>query len=230
MRGCCAAKIYSRLQHRFDAIDDSVLCRKCWSLYWFRILRDYGVSWNFTEQNDTDSKERWKLYVLMFNVGNLFWRSFENVWMRDCSVFSMNSQFKLRVKSGLLHHCTWQLIPCIMLIHLLNHSKARDHDGQVRWGFRHLKFWLVVIRRNLKTDSEFSEQTGTLGQLVWSLRSRTWNCVCGGGDFLRNSENPIQCSSTSKVAVESYTAFDNFSALNSKCTRSQTLWEQLNFV
>jgi len=76
----------------------------------------------------------------------------------------MNSQWKLEVAYGLLDHCTWQLDPFILLIRTMNHSKAQDHV-QVRWAFIHLKSWTVVIRSNLKTDSEFSEQTGTFGPL-----------------------------------------------------------------
>ena len=34
MQGCCAASIHSRLKHRFDSMDDSVLFGKFWSLFW----------------------------------------------------------------------------------------------------------------------------------------------------------------------------------------------------
>jgi hypothetical protein len=88
-------------------------------------------------------------------------------------------------------------------------------------------WWFAWIWRQIQS---FQNKLELLGHLVWSLRSRTWNCVCGGGHLLRHSENPIQCSSTSKVAVDSSTAFDEFSTLNSKSTRSWSLREQLNFL
>jgi len=59
--------------------------------------------------------------------------------MKDYSVLGMNSQSKLGVEYGLLHHCTKQLVSFIMLMHLNNLSKARIHV-QVREGFRHLRF------------------------------------------------------------------------------------------
>ena len=63
----------------------------------------------------------------MYGLENLFWKSFENVCMKDCSALSLNSQSKLEVGSGLLDHCTWQLNRSIMLTRLMNHSKARAH-------------------------------------------------------------------------------------------------------
>jgi hypothetical protein len=111
-------------------------------------------------------KERWKLFVLMYGLENFFWKRFENVCMKDCSVLRMNSLSKLGVRYGLLDHCTWQLDRCIMLSRLMNHSKSRDHV-QVRWSFRNFQSWPVIMHWNLKTDSELKLEL--LVSLVWSL-------------------------------------------------------------
>jgi hypothetical protein len=55
------------------------------------------------------------------------------------------------------------------------------------------------------------------------FHSRTWNCVVGGGHPLRHSETQFQAMQlskpASKVARESDTTFDYFSARDSKSTR-----------
>ena len=96
MQGCCAARIHSRLQHQFDTIDDSILYRKFWFFYLFvdtsfaqkfRVL-GHGLDSDFPEPTQFQcigqsnkiysSKERSKLYVLIYEMMNLllekFWK------------------------------------------------------------------------------------------------------------------------------------------------------------
>jgi hypothetical protein len=47
--GCCAARMYSGLQHWFDAIDDSVLCRKFWSLFWCICWSKFCIKFEFLD-------------------------------------------------------------------------------------------------------------------------------------------------------------------------------------
>jgi hypothetical protein len=87
------------------------------------------------------------------------------MFIKHCSVLSMNSQSKLWVGYGLLDHCIFHLYPFVMLIRTTNHSKARNRV-QVCWAFRHLKFWTAVIRWNLKTDSKNENNLELLVHLV----------------------------------------------------------------
>ena len=137
-----------------------------WTWTKFRFLRHCGVSRSLKNPMIHRLKERWKLFVLMYGLENFFWKRFENVCMKDCSVLRMNSLSKLGVRYGLLDHCTWQLDRCIMLSRLMNHSKSRDHV-QVRWSFRNFQSWPVIMHWNLKTDSELKLEL--LVSLVWSL-------------------------------------------------------------